>query len=234
MLRVACSLASHMHSTRDTPAHKKTAHMHRTWLRTYRRHPTLLRGQLSALPFHLWCCSPASRWTRSWAVERAIPLCARQPAFTVHTSAMPHPAVKQAGGREAGGAAQGGGAPRQGAAVPQLLSSSLALSWHFSAGTRGVAPRQGAVVRWCAAPDVQVCRCPIMQRLRSPACANGLWPSHAGQSSTARDAFPPSQVMRVVDGRHSGLLCEVVALEPQEEGRSGGQCVQSRQACWLV
>lgn len=25
----------------------------------------------------------------------------------------------------------------------------------------------------------------------------------------------------MVDGRHSGLLCEVVALEPQEEGRSG-------------
>lgn len=32
---------------------------------------------------------------------------------------------------------------------------------------------------------------------------------------------PPLQVMRVVDGRHSGLLCEVQALEPREEGRSG-------------
>lgn len=27
--------------------------------------------------------------------------------------------------------------------------------------------------------------------------------------------------MRVVEGRHSGLLCEVQALEPREEGRSG-------------
>lgn len=31
------------------------------------------------------------------------------------------------------------------------------------------------------------------------------------------------QVMRVVDGRHSGLLCEVLSLEPKEEGRSGGE-----------
>ncbi|KAI7838635.1 hypothetical protein COHA_007562 [Chlorella ohadii] len=35
-----------------------------------------------------------------------------------------------------------------------------------------------------------------------------------------KEGVHPGKVMRVVDGRHSGLLCEVVALEPQEEGRS--------------
>ncbi|GAB4821491.1 hypothetical protein N2152v2_008537 [Parachlorella kessleri] len=35
-----------------------------------------------------------------------------------------------------------------------------------------------------------------------------------------KEGVHPGKVMRVVDGRHSGLLCEVVALEPKEEGRS--------------
>jgi hypothetical protein len=33
------------------------------------------------------------------------------------------------------------------------------------------------------------------------------------------------QVMRVVEGRHSGLLCEVVSLEAKQEGRSGAPSV---------
>ena len=33
--------------------------------------------------------------------------------------------------------------------------------------------------------------------------------------------------MRVVDGRHSGLMCEVVAVEAQEKGRSGGWAGQA-------
>lgn len=35
-----------------------------------------------------------------------------------------------------------------------------------------------------------------------------------------REGVHPGKVMRVVEGRHSGLLCEVQALEPREEGRS--------------
>ncbi|KAL4422274.1 hypothetical protein ABPG75_008471 [Micractinium tetrahymenae] len=35
-----------------------------------------------------------------------------------------------------------------------------------------------------------------------------------------REGVHAGKVMRVVDGRHSGLLCEVQAVEPREEGRS--------------
>lgn len=40
--------------------------------------------------------------------------------------------------------------------------------------------------------------------------------------SLPQEGAHPGKTMRVVEGRHSGLLCEVVALEPREEGRSGG------------
>lgn len=73
-----------------------------------------------------------------------------------------------------------------------------------------------------------------LQRLSDHQHTTGHW---ANPANPARLTRPSKQVMRVVDGRHSGLLCEVVALEPQEEGRSGGHaeppCCSLALGAWI-